>query len=211
MEISHPGLGIPGTIALLCLFFIILSYLSLQIATWLEVILLLTGLAILLVEIFVLPTFGLLGFFGLIFFLAGLFGILLPGLENFSFDQDTNTFNAAAEQILNRLGWISGAIILAFIIILLLAKYVAPKVGAWSKLILKGNEQEGYKASSYETQAIGMTGVVMADLKPGGYILIDGKKQQAISIDGYLPQGTEVTVIGGNEESLIVRKSKETV
>ena len=95
MEMSSPGFGLPGTVALVSLFLIALSSFALEIAGYLELILLLTGLAILLVEIFILPTFGLLGFIGLLFFLAGLLGMLLPGLKGFEFEWDTKTVNAA--------------------------------------------------------------------------------------------------------------------
>lgn len=72
-------------------------------------------------------------------------------------------------------------------------------------------DQEGYQASSYDHTAIGKTGIVLSDLKPGGYILIEGKQYQALSVSGYLSKGTEVVVISGQEESLMVKSiTKET-
>jgi membrane-bound ClpP family serine protease len=65
-------------------------------------------------------------------------------------------------------------------------------------------DQEGYQASKFDAQAIKKKGIVISDLKPGGYILVDGKKQQAISQSGYISEGKEVIVIGGEAESLIV-------
>ncbi len=67
------------------------------------------------------------------------------------------------------------------------------------------DDQEGFRASKYDEKAIGKIGVVVTDLKPAGYILVDGKRQQAISISGYIPIGAEVIVLRGNEESLIVK------
>ncbi len=71
--------------------------------------------------------------------------------------------------------------------------------------IYLNKDQQGYLASTFDVAAIGKKGVVSSDLKPGGYIHINGKRQQAISIVGYLEKGTEVIVIGGQEESLIVK------
>jgi membrane-bound ClpP family serine protease len=71
--------------------------------------------------------------------------------------------------------------------------------------IYLSKDQEGYQASSFDASAIGKTGVVISDLKPAGYIMVEGKKHQAISVSGYLPQGTEVVVLKGEEESLIVK------
>lgn len=71
--------------------------------------------------------------------------------------------------------------------------------------IYSNDNQEGYQASSYDKHAIGKTGIVIADLKPGGYILVDGQQQPAISISGYIPKGESVVVIGGQEQSLMVK------
>ena len=97
IELNHPGVGLPGFVAGTCLFLIILSSYSLEIANWLELIILLTGVVLILAELFVLPTFGLLGVLGIILFLAGLFGMLLPNLGSVKFEYDTHTLNAAGE------------------------------------------------------------------------------------------------------------------
>ncbi len=75
--------------------------------------------------------------------------------------------------------------------------------------IYLNKDQEGYQASSFDREAIGKTGVVLSDLKPGGYILIDGKQHQAISLTGYISKGEHVVVVSGQEESLIVKISNK--
>lgn len=70
-------------------------------------------------------------------------------------------------------------------------------------------DQEGYQASSFDATAIGKIGIVLSDLKPGGYITIDGKQHQAISITGYIPKDEQVIVLSGQEESLIVKSLKK--
>lgn len=95
--------------------------------------------------------------------------------------------------------------------IIFLIKYTLrriPKAKSEYSIYLKG-DQEGYQASTYDASAVGKTGTVLADLKPGGYILVDGKRLQAISISGYIAQGEEVLVIAGEGESLIVKQKKK--
>lgn len=75
--------------------------------------------------------------------------------------------------------------------------------------IYLNEDQEGFKASSYDKTAIGKKGVALADLKPGGFVLVEGKQHQALSISGYIAKGEEVAVIGGQEESLIVKSNKK--
>lgn len=71
--------------------------------------------------------------------------------------------------------------------------------------IYSSSNQTGYQASHFDPTLIGKTGRVITDLKPGGYITIEGKQHQAISISGYIPKGEEVLVISGQEESLVVK------
>jgi membrane-bound ClpP family serine protease len=75
--------------------------------------------------------------------------------------------------------------------------------------IYSDKDQEGYQASAFDASAIGKKGIVITDLKPGGHIMIEGKTMQAISQSGYITKGSEVIVIGGQEESLIVKLSKK--
>ena len=68
--------------------------------------------------------------------------------------------------------------------------------------------QSGFQATSFDKELIGKRGVVVTDLKYGGYIIVEGKRVQAISQNIYLPKGTHVLVIGGQEDSLIVKKEE---
>lgn len=70
-------------------------------------------------------------------------------------------------------------------------------------------DQHGYQASKFDQTAVGKRGTVLTDLKPGGYVVIEGKQHQAISQEGYLTKGTEIVAIGGQEESLIVKQYKK--
>ena len=72
------------------------------------------------------------------------------------------------------------------------------------------DDQEGYRASEYEKNAIGKSAIVVADLKPGGYILVDEKQCPAISLSGYIPKGESVLIVGGQEQSLMVTKQSKS-
>lgn len=72
--------------------------------------------------------------------------------------------------------------------------------------IYSDDAQNGFYASSYDLTAIGKDGIVISDLKPGGWINIDGKQHPAISESGYLTQDTIVVVLRGEGDSLIVRR-----
>lgn len=73
------------------------------------------------------------------------------------------------------------------------------------RTIFLESDQEGFKASSFAQEMIGKTGTALADMRPGGYVDIGGKKYQALSISGYIPKGAQVKVISGQGESLQVQ------
>lgn len=106
------------------------------------------------------------------------------------------------------------AAVLYLIAVLVLLAYLV-KFAMWKirttkpeRSIYSDSSQEGFAASSFDKAAIGKEGVVLSDLKPGGYILIDGAQQQALSEGGYITKGSRVQVVGGQEESLIVKLIK---
>jgi len=104
--------------------------------------------------------------------------------------------------------WISLYVVGVCIAVGLLIKFAIwriPRARPNDSIYLSG-DQAGYKASHFDKSVIGKKGVVVTDLKPGGHILVDGKRLQAISQNGYLVKGTEVIVLGGQEESLYVKK-----
>lgn len=211
LEFSTPGFGLPGTLAATCLFLIILSSFALEIANWLELILLLVGLGVILVELFVLPTFGLLGFIGVIFFLMGLFGMMLPGLNAVSFEFDTKTFNAAGQVVFERLAWLCGTLVVSFIIMAILSRYVTPQLAGFSRLVLKGNEQVGYIAGDNPTDLPppGSKGEAAATLRPAGKVIINDTLYDAVSAGGFIERGTPIVVSRLDGSTIIVSAATE--
>lgn len=199
MEFSNPGLTLPGSIAITSLFLIIISTFSLQIAGWLEVIMLLSGLVFILTELFVLPTFGLLAVVGGILFFAGLFAMLLPGLNTAAFEWNTETWNAAGYYLLNRLMWLCGSFVLSLVIIASLARFFLPKSCACSRFVLSGGEQDASKGFIAGDNPLclpqkGATGEVFSGLRPSGKIIVKNCIYDAISTGDYLDAGEPIIV-----------------
>ncbi len=208
-EMSSPGIGFPAALATLCLFLLILSTYSLQLASWLEVIFIAAGVALVLLEIFFIPS-GLLGLVGGALMLAGLVGILLPELNDFTFDWDNQQTIGAADVILERLGWLSAAIILGCVIIILASRYIKPSFAGLRRLVLSGSEQEGYTAAEPQKNlAIGMVGLSASVLRPAGKVLIQDKLYDAFSSGDYIAVDRPVKVVGFDGPQLIVQEVKE--
>lgn len=200
IELNNPGLSFPGFIAGACLFLIILSSYSLEIANWLELIILLTGVVLILTELFILPTFGLLGVLGIFLFLGGLFGMLLPNLGSVKFDYDTHALNAAGEYFFRRLAWLCGSLILSVGVIVLLARYVLPGFSAFNPFVLVGHEQDaskGYVAGE-NPRTLPQPGThaeVFATLRPAGKIMVQDQIFDAVSTGDFIDAGEKVIVV----------------
>lgn len=211
-ELTTPGFGVPGAIGVICLLLIILSSFALEIASWLEVILLFSGLAIMIVDLLVLPTFGLLGFAGLIFFLMGLFGLLLPGIDAVEYEFDTQTFNAAGQLVMERIGWFSATLFIGCALIILLARYLTPQLATYSHLVLSGNEQDASKGyiSGDDPSTLpqpGSFGEVQATLRPAGKIIFKTNIYDAVSNGGYIEKGEKIVILKLDGSTIIVEKA----
>lgn len=87
----------------------------------------------------------------------------------------------------------------------LLIRYLLWSIPREKKGIYSSGSQQGYVSSSYDKDAIGKEGIVLTDLRPGGFIVLEGGQHPAISITGYIDKGQRVKVIGGEGESLLVK------
>ncbi len=150
-------------------------------------ILLAIGLVLVLLEFFI-PG-AVMGIMGGLLLLAG---AVITGMQG-----------TAMELLLYLILMVAGlAVVIKF------ALWYIPRTGKRDTLFLN-KDQQGYKASGYDVSAIGKQGVVISDLKPGGHILVEGEKHQAISVAGYISKGERVEVISGQEESLLVKPVSE--
>jgi membrane-bound ClpP family serine protease len=70
-------------------------------------------------------------------------------------------------------------------------------------------DEEGYKGAGFEDTAVGKEGIAFSDLHPSGYILVDHERYQAVSKVGYIAKGSEVKVVGGKSNYLLVKKSNQ--
>ena len=72
-EIKTPGWGLPGTIAVVALALFFGTGYILELASVIEIFIFIVGVVLLLVEIFVIPGFGIFGAIGIILMVSSLF------------------------------------------------------------------------------------------------------------------------------------------
>ena len=192
LEFTTPGATLPGAIAIICLFLLGVSSFAFQIGSWLEIVLLLGGIAILLIDLFFFPTFGILGSFGVILMVAGLLGLVVPGLEKVTFDPIS--WQIGGGDVILRLAWFLCTLLLGLLALIALAFWFPGKYNPLQKFVLH-DAQEGYTAGGTTFDHLqGKSGVTLTPLRPSGTIEIDGTPFDAQSAGDFIAVGTKVVV-----------------
>ncbi len=195
-EVKTPGWGVPGTAGVIALALFFGSSYILQLASTLDIILFIIGLILLAAEIFVIPGFGVAGIGGILLILVSLFLSLTPSGPFLNFESISLAFVQLA-----------GALAAAFILILVLAKFL-PKSRSFSKLILDESEksEKGFVSYPSEKNLIGAEGVALTTLRPAGTAEINGKRVDVMTDSEYVQQGSKIVVERVEGIKVVVKK-----
>ncbi len=201
IEFSTPGIGLPGLAAAICFAVIIGSKYLVGLANWLEVALFILGILLLLVEIFVLPGFGIAGILGITCILASLFGMLIRNPpDKLPWPQTQFDWQMFTNSMLGVLFGFVGFLFLAWV----LTKYL-PKLQFLSGLMLvpatakRGDEIEvsmtappGSQTSSVN---VGDIGVVLSTLRPAGRARFGQFIVDVVAEGEFIDNGAKVRII----------------
>ncbi len=200
-EIKTPGWGVPGTVGLIALALFFGSSYILELASIMDILLFVLGLILLALEIFVIPGFGIAGIAGIILIFASIFLSLTPGGPFLDFD----TISVAIIQL-------TGAILAALILILILAK-VLPKSTTFNKLILADEEraEQGFVSYTSEKELVGHEGIALTTLRPAGTAEFNGKRYDVVADWEYIEQGSKIVVLRVEGVKVVVKKVKMPV
>ncbi|MDR1492487.1 MAG: hypothetical protein LBT05_07185 [Planctomycetaceae bacterium] len=193
-ELHTPGLGIGASVSLLCFVLFFWCRFVAGTADWHEVLLIFIGVALLALEIFVIPGFGAAGVCGSFCLVAGFV------LASQAFIIPQNPYQIS--QMTN-----SG---LVFIIA---GVGTIAALTASSRLLQEANRPhdtaligESEKLADYARLA-GKTGVTITPLAPSGLAAIDGETVDVASEGEMLDAGTAVQVVEIRGYRVIVRKT----
>ena len=195
VEMHTPGFGVAGGIAIACFAVIFGSGFLVGLAAWWEIALFVIGLALIAVEIFITPGFGILGITGAICCLGALLAMLIPNAPGKwpipQTDIDWSIF-------INGLVALGVGFLMACAAAVLIGKYL-PKVPVASRLILDlPDVSDSYPATRHapiRRIAVGSTGTVEHPLRPVGQVRIGQELVDAVAEGEFIPAGTKVKVI----------------
>ena len=195
IELSAPGYGIFGLVAVSALATLLGAPLLAGLSEWWTVVVVLIGIALVVAELFLLPGFGIPGLLGGLLLFIGLVGTFVSG-DPFAPEMREELFKGIAATMAGGLAaaatsWIFWRTLpnnpLAQRIIL------AEEIGAPSASTFAAG------ASSSESPIpVGTIGVAATPLRTAGRVEIDDRLVDALSEDGYIEQGTSVRVVASD-------------
>jgi len=197
-EIKSPGWGLPGTASLIALALFFGSSYILQLASVIEILMFVGGLGLLLLEIFVIPGFGVAGISGIILIIASLF-LAMVGADPF-LDMDVVSF-----AIIKLTVGLAAALVLLF----LLARFL-PKSNLFKKFILSAEEKAdaGYTSRTNFSELLGAEGIAATTLRPAGTAEINGKRVDVVTDSEYIEHGKPIIVTAVEGMRVVVREKK---
>jgi len=197
LEIRTPGFGLPGGIGVASLALFFWGHSLVQLAGWEELLLFASGLGLLVLEVFVIPGFGVAGVLGIAALIGGL---------------SLSLFGAGAswEFILKAAGRVVFSLLLALVASLALLRFL-PRLPFGRRLILETglSAGEGYaSAPAADKSWLGKGGVAVSPLRPAGIAEIEGERVDVVSDGEFIEPGEPITVTRVDGNRIVVRRNR---
>ena len=194
-ELQSPGWGIPGFVGLACLILSLSASYIAQLATMSDMLFVLTGLALILLEVLVIPGFGIAGLGGIGLMIYGLYLLLLPDIP-------------VGEEVLGQAmdGFLIG-LVGAVIGVVLLAKLMI-KTKFWEQLTAPDTQkkEDGYSNTFGWESLQGETGNADTDLHPSGWVRVKDQRIFVVSEGEFIEEGKEIKILSVDGNRVLVRE-----
>lgn len=194
-EIKTPTFGLAGAAGLLALSLFFGSHLIIGLAGLEDIIIFAVGLALIGVEVFLIPGFGIFGLLGGIGVMAGLYLSMLGGLPT------SPDFTRA------------GLVLSTTVVLIVVSAWVVIRtLPGSSRLARSGilltdrtDRETGYESAASRVDLIGMIGKAITDLRPAGTALFGDERIDVVSESEWITEGTPVKVVSAEGYRHVVR------
>ncbi|MEM1128081.1 MAG: NfeD family protein [Bacteroidota bacterium] len=196
-ELQTPGVGFAGGMALIgAACFFAPHYLLGLAASW-EIALFVIGVLLIMVEIFILPGFGVAGAGGIILVVGSLIASLIGNVD-LSFP--------ALPSITPAMGTVAFTLVLLVLLIFSVGRYL-PKSDRFNKLVLQPglSSAEGFTSADTALELVGLVGTALTPLRPSGTADLDGRRTDVITRGEFIDSGTPVKVVNVRGSRVEVR------
>jgi membrane-bound serine protease (ClpP class) len=205
-ELHTPGVGLGGFIATVCFLLFFWSRFLGGTAGWLEVLLFLAGVACLLLEIFVLPGFGIFGLGGGLLIIAS----LILASQTFVIPRNEYQVHQSMQSLMILIGAFGGVLILAW-----MTRKWLPRMPVLGRMFLPPPEPEEAeqirqreRLADY-THLVGAVGIATTRLVPSGKARFGNELVDVTAEGELIERGQKIIVTEVQGYRVIVRPVEE--
>ena len=197
-ELQSPGVGFAGAIAGIGALLFFLPLYIMGLAQFWEILIVIIGVGLIIVEIFILPGFGIAGVTGVVLLFFGLFASLV-GNVGFSFPR--------LEDMRTELWTITLTLVLTIAFVASTLRYVM-KTPLFGRLVLTRSTDRASGYTSYDDRAelMGQEGVALTSLRLSGTARIGDRRVDVISDGDFIDKGSRIKVVNVHSGQVYVTR-----
>lgn len=199
-ELQSPGVGFPILASIMAaILYFVPYYLNGLAENW-EIIVFFVGIILIILEVFVIPGFGVAGIGGIVLVVGSLILVMLNNdFFDFSFVKSGDISIAIGATL-------SG--LMASVLLLFFGGVKLTQTRAFKRISLQNTQQssEGYTSNFNKKSYLGNKGKAYTVLRPSGKIMIEGELMDAFTRGEYIEKDKKVEVIDESGTSLKVKE-----
>ncbi|MEJ7644097.1 MAG: NfeD family protein [Chryseolinea sp.] len=202
-EMQAPGIGFAGAAALVAVILYLVPYYLNGLAENWEILALFAGLALIGIEIFVIPGFGVAGIAGITVTVCSLVLIMV---NNDAFDLEFVSLNDLVLAFTAAVGGVLGGVVLLFV-----AGANIANTRFYKRIALTDTQEskDGYTSNFNREVMTGKRGIAQTVLRPSGKVMIGEQLYDAFTRGEYVNPGEQIEVILEAGSSLQVKRIVE--
>lgn len=211
IEITHPGMILPGVIAALALAALVIPPLLVNMAAWWVIAAILGGVGLIIVELFIFPGTFLAGILGVLLLFAGLMGAVLGG------GLPGTGGSTTGDDALFALATLLIAFFAAGGAVWLIGRHL-PSVPLFNKLILQSATDDSGESAPLENpdaEALanlpklkpGTLGVAITPLRPAGRAQFGDHIHDVVADLGFIDHGVSIRVVSSDRFRTVVERA----
>lgn len=216
LELAHPGLVFPGAVAAIALVALLAPPMLVGMASWWEVAAIIGGIVLIVIEIFVLPGFGVAGILGVLLIFGGLLGTFVQDTPGGLFPdspQGRQDLMYGAVSLL--LSVVSSGVAIYFI-----SKHFG-SLPILSNLVLRDPTPDevqtgddmlaAMKVGDDRAVKVGTVGRALTPLRPAGKMEVGDLVVDVVSDMGFIAAGEPVRVVSMTQFRIVVERVEDFI
>ncbi len=211
-ELHTPGLGLGGIVAVAAFALLFGSKFLVGMANWWEIAVFCIGLALLAVEIFVIPGFGIAGISGILLIIFALVAMMVHnGPGQLPIPATPFEWDLMERGLMGMLLGFTGFLVVAYLI----ARFL-PKIPVANRIVLTGLKEPpevrsgGSVAPAVQIPTVkaGDTGITITQLRPSGIARFRRKRLEVVTQGELIEPNSKIMVVRVDGNSIVVKQSK---